>query len=35
LHGSAVWQPGAFTRAVVDFLALVDTGAPVAGEQVL
>ena len=35
LHGSAVWQPEAFTKAVVDFLALVDAGQPVAGEQVL
>jgi pimeloyl-ACP methyl ester carboxylesterase len=35
LHGSAVWQPEAFTTAVFDFLALVDAGQPVAGERVL
>jgi pimeloyl-ACP methyl ester carboxylesterase len=35
LHGSAVWQPEAFTTAVLDFLALVDAGQPVAGERVL
>jgi len=35
LHGTAVWQPEAFTTAVRDFLALVDTGQPVAGERVL
>jgi len=35
LHGSAVWQPEAFTRAVLDFLGQVDAGQPVAGERVL
>jgi pimeloyl-ACP methyl ester carboxylesterase len=35
LHGTAVWQPEAFTTAVLDFLALVDAGQPVAGERVL
>jgi pimeloyl-ACP methyl ester carboxylesterase len=35
LHGSAVWQPEAFTKAVVDFLALVDAGQPASGERVL
>jgi len=35
LHGTAVWQPEAFTKAVLDFLALVDAGQPVAGERVL
>jgi pimeloyl-ACP methyl ester carboxylesterase len=35
LHGTAVWQPEAFTTAVRDFLALVDTGQPAAGERVL
>jgi len=35
LHGTAVWQPEAFTRAVLDFLAQVDAGEPVAGERVL
>jgi len=35
LHGTCVWQPEAFTRAVLDFLALVDAGQPVAGERVL
>jgi pimeloyl-ACP methyl ester carboxylesterase len=35
LHGSAVWQPEAFTKAVLDFLALVDDGQSVAGERVL
>jgi pimeloyl-ACP methyl ester carboxylesterase len=35
LHGSAVWQPEAFTAAVLDFLALVDAGQPVSGERVL
>ena len=35
LHGSAVWQPEAFTTAVLDFLAQVDAGQPVAGERVL
>jgi len=35
LHGSAVWQPELFTKAVLDFLALVDAGQPVAGERVL
>jgi 3-oxoadipate enol-lactonase len=35
LHGTAVWQPEAFTTAVLDFLALVDGGQPVAGERVL
>jgi pimeloyl-ACP methyl ester carboxylesterase len=35
LHGSAVWQPELFTKAVLDFLALVDAGHPVAGERVL
>jgi pimeloyl-ACP methyl ester carboxylesterase len=35
LHGTAVWQPEAFTKAVLDFLALVDTDQPVAGERVL
>lgn len=35
LHGTCVWQPEAFTKAVLDFLALVDAGQPVAGERVL
>ena len=35
LHGTAVWQPEAFTRAVLDFLAQVDAEQPVAGERVL
>jgi len=35
LHGTAVWQPQAFTKAVLDFLALVDSAQPVAGERVL
>jgi 3-oxoadipate enol-lactonase len=35
LHGTAVWQPEAFTKAVLDFLALVDAGQPVSGERVL
>jgi pimeloyl-ACP methyl ester carboxylesterase len=35
LHGTAVWQPEAFATAVLDFLALVDAGQPVAGERVL
>ena len=35
LHGTAVWQPEAFTKAVLDFLALVDAGQPVAGGRVL
>jgi pimeloyl-ACP methyl ester carboxylesterase len=35
LHGSAVWQPEAFTKAVLDFLAQVDAGQAMAGERVL
>ena len=35
LHGTAVWQPQAFTTAVLDFLAQVDAGQPVTGERVL
>jgi pimeloyl-ACP methyl ester carboxylesterase len=34
-HGTCLWQPEAFTTAVLDFLAKVDAGEPVAGEREL
>jgi pimeloyl-ACP methyl ester carboxylesterase len=33
-HGTCLWQPEAFTSAVLDFLADVDAGRPVAGSEV-
>ena len=32
-HGTCLWQPEKFTSAVLDFLADVDAGQPVAGEE--
>jgi 3-oxoadipate enol-lactonase len=32
-HGTCVWQPAAFTRAVIEFLDDADAGRPVAGER--
>ncbi len=34
-HGTCVWRPEAFNRAVLDFLTKVEAGEPVAGERVL
>lgn len=34
-HGTCDWRPEAFNRAVLDFLATVEAGEPVAGERVL
>lgn len=34
-HGTCLWQPEAFTTAVLDLLAKVDAGEPVAGEREL
>jgi pimeloyl-ACP methyl ester carboxylesterase len=34
-HGTCLWQPEAFTTAVLDFLARVDAGEPVTGEREL
>lgn len=34
-HGTCAWRPEAFNEAVLDFLAAVDAGEPVAGEGVL
>jgi pimeloyl-ACP methyl ester carboxylesterase len=34
-HGSNIWRPEAFERAVLDFLSDVDAGRPVAGEVTL
>jgi len=34
-HGTCLWQPEAFTTAVLDFLTKVDAGEPVAGEREL
>ena len=31
-HGTCVWRPDAFEKGVLDFLAAVDDGRPVAGE---
>jgi pimeloyl-ACP methyl ester carboxylesterase len=33
-HGTCMWQPEAFTNAVLEFLADVDAGRPVAGSEV-
>ena len=33
MHGTCLWQPEHFTSAVLDFLADVDAGRPVAGGQ--
>jgi pimeloyl-ACP methyl ester carboxylesterase len=32
-HGTAMWQPAKFTSAVLDFLADVEAGRPVAGSE--
>lgn len=34
-HGSSAWRPAAFNQAVLDFLAAVERGEPVAGRVVL
>jgi len=31
-HGTCLWRPDAFEKAIVDFLAAVDEGRPVTGE---